>query len=160
MRRFTRGFLVPFLLLAIPLGILASLGYLAAHRQLARARDAAIARTAEAVTLLVADYQDSLRRETLLLARDPAVMERFADEMRAAFAPGTLDPLTKELVYLAVSIANQCDYCIASHGAMARAKGLSDEMHEEFMAVVLAAQKGNKRAMAYRVPVDQAFEES
>ena len=75
MRRFTRGFLVPFLLLAIPLGILASLGYLAAHRQLARARDAAIARTAEAVTLLVADYQDSLRRETLLLARDPAVID-------------------------------------------------------------------------------------
>ncbi|HEU4438943.1 MAG TPA: GAF domain-containing protein, partial [Methylomirabilota bacterium] len=75
MRRFTRGFLVPFLLLAIPLGILASLGYLAAHRQLARTRDAAIARTAEAVTLLVADYQDSLRRETLLLARDPAVID-------------------------------------------------------------------------------------
>ena len=75
MRRFTRGFLVPFLLLAIPLGILASLGYLAAHRQLARTRDAAIERTVDAVTVLVADYQDSLRRETLLLARDPAVID-------------------------------------------------------------------------------------
>ena len=83
----------------------------------------------------------------------------FAAEMKAAFAPGKLDPLTKELVYLAVSIANQCDYCIASHGAMARAKGMTEEMHEEFMAVVLAAQKGNKIAMAYRVPVDAAFEE-
>jgi AhpD family alkylhydroperoxidase len=93
------------------------------------------------------------------LARHPAVMERFADEMKAAFAPGKLDPLTKELVYLAVSIANQCDYCIASHGTMARAKGLTEEMHEEFMAVVLAAQKGNKMAVAYRVPVDAAFEE-
>jgi AhpD family alkylhydroperoxidase len=93
------------------------------------------------------------------LARHPAVMERFADEMRAAFAPGALDSLTKELVYLAVSIANQCDYCIASHGAMARSKGMTDAMHEEFMAVVLAAQKGNKIAMAYRVPVDEAFEE-
>jgi AhpD family alkylhydroperoxidase len=94
------------------------------------------------------------------LARHPAIMEQFADEMRAAFAPGKLDPLTKELVYLAVSIANQCDYCIASHGTMARAKGMTAEMHEEFMAVVLAAQKGNKIAMAYRVPVDQAFEEA
>jgi AhpD family alkylhydroperoxidase len=93
------------------------------------------------------------------LARHPAVMEQFAAEMKAAFAPGKLDPLTKELLYLAVSIANQCEYCIASHGAMARKKGMSEEMHEEFMKVVLAAQKGNKIAMAYRVPVDEAFEE-
>ena len=93
------------------------------------------------------------------LARNPSVMEAFAAEMKAAFAPGKLDPLTKELVYLAVSITNQCEYCIASHGAMARQKGMSEEMHEEFMAVVLAAQKGNKIAMAYRVPVDAAFEE-
>ncbi len=94
------------------------------------------------------------------LARHPVVMEQFAAEMKAAFAPGKLDPLTKELVYLAVSIANQCDYCIASHGAMARARGMTEEMHQEFMAVVLAAQKGNKIAMAYRVPVDAAFEET
>ena len=93
------------------------------------------------------------------LARHPSVMEQFAAEMKAAFAPGKLDPLTKELVYLAISVANQCDYCIASHGAMARAKGMTEEMHEEFMAVVLAAQKGNKITMAYRVPVDAAFEE-
>jgi AhpD family alkylhydroperoxidase len=93
------------------------------------------------------------------LARHSAVMESFAAEMKAAFAPGKLDPLTKELVYLAVSITNQCEYCIASHGTMARQKGMSEGMHEEFMAVVLAAQKGNKIAMAYRVPVDAAFEE-
>ena len=93
------------------------------------------------------------------MAKHPAVMEQFAAEMKSAFAPGKLDPLTKELVYLAVSIANQCDYCIASHGTMARAKGMTDEMYEEFMAVVLAALKGNKIATAYRVPVDAAFEE-
>jgi len=93
------------------------------------------------------------------LARHPAVMEQFAAEMKEAFAPGRLDPLTKELVYLAISIANQCEYCIASHGTMARRKGMTDEMHEEFMRVVMAAQKGNKIAMAYRVPVDAAFEE-
>ena len=93
------------------------------------------------------------------LARHPQVMEQFAGEMKAAFAPGKLDSLTKELIYLAVSITNQCDYCIASHGAMARQKGMSEEMYEEFMAVVLAAQKGNKIVNAYRVPVDAAFEE-
>jgi AhpD family alkylhydroperoxidase len=94
------------------------------------------------------------------MARHPAVMEQFAAEMKEAFAPGKLDPLTKELVYLAVSIANQCDYCIASHGTMARKKGMTDEMLEEFMRVVLAAIKGNKVAMAYRVPVDKAFEDA
>ena len=94
------------------------------------------------------------------LARHPAVMEQFAAEMKEAFAPGAIDPLTKELVYLAVSIANQCDYCIASHGTMARRKGMTDAMHEEFMKVVLAALKGNKIATAYRVPVDAAFEEA
>jgi AhpD family alkylhydroperoxidase len=94
------------------------------------------------------------------LARHPTAMEQFAEEMRVAFAPGKLDPLTKELIYLAVSVTNQCDYCIASHGAMARKKGMSEEMYEEFMAVVLAAQKGNKIVNAYRVPVDASFEES
>lgn len=94
------------------------------------------------------------------LARHPAVMEGFAAELRSAMAPGTLDALTKELIYLAVSVANQCDYCIASHGHMARKKGMSEEMYAEFIAVVLAAQKGNKLTAAYRVPVDAAFEES
>ena len=74
-------------------------------------------------------------------------------------APGKLDGLTKELIYLAVSVTNQCDYCINSHGYMARQKGMSEEMYEEFMAVVLAAQKGNKLASGYRVPIDAAFEE-
>ena len=93
------------------------------------------------------------------LARHPDTMERFAAEMKAVMAPGKLDALTKELIYLAVSVANQCDYCINSHGYMARQKGMTEEMYGEFMAVVLAAQKGNKIAMAYRVPVDAAFEE-
>jgi GAF domain-containing protein len=74
-RRVIRGFVVPFLVLALPLGILAGLGFVAAQRQLARTHEAAIARTVDAVTALVADYQDSLQRETVLLARDPAVVE-------------------------------------------------------------------------------------
>ena len=93
------------------------------------------------------------------LARHPDVMERFAAEMKAVMAPGKLDGLTKELIYLAVSMANRCDYCINSHGHMARQKGMTDEMYGEFMAVVLAAQKGNQIATGYRVPIDAAFEE-
>jgi GAF domain-containing protein/anti-sigma regulatory factor (Ser/Thr protein kinase) len=87
-RRFARGFLVPFLLLAIPLGMLAGLGFVAAHRQLERTRDAAVARTVDAVTALVSDYQDSLRRETELLARDPAVVEGTAKGDWATLARG------------------------------------------------------------------------
>ena len=75
MGRFIRGFLVPLLLLAIPLGVLAGLGFIAAQRQIVRTREDAIARTVGAVTALIADYQESLRRETVLLARDPAVIE-------------------------------------------------------------------------------------
>ena len=88
MRRFIRRFLVPFLLLAIPMGILAGLGFIAAHRQLERTRAAAVARTVDAVTALVADYQDSLQRETVLLARDPAVIEGTAKGDWAILARG------------------------------------------------------------------------
>jgi GAF domain-containing protein/CheY-like chemotaxis protein len=87
-RRLIRSFLVPFLLLAIPLGILAGLGFIAAHRQLERTRDAAVAQTVDAVTALVADYQESLRRETILLARDPAVVEGTAKGDWAILARG------------------------------------------------------------------------
>jgi GAF domain-containing protein len=87
-RRFIRRFLVPFLLLAIPMGMLAGLGFIAAHRQLERTRAAAVARTVDAVTALVADYQDSLRRETVLLARDPAVIEGTAKGDWATLARG------------------------------------------------------------------------
>ena len=88
MGRFTRRVVVPFLLLAIPLGILAALGYVSAARQLGRTRDDAIARTVNAVTVLVADYQEALRRETLLLARDPAVVEGVAKGDWATLARG------------------------------------------------------------------------
>jgi AhpD family alkylhydroperoxidase len=94
------------------------------------------------------------------LARHPDLMEQFAEEMRTVMGPGKLDPLTKELIYLAVSVANQCDYCVNSHGYMARKKGMTEEMFGEFVSVVTLAQKGNKIATAYRVPVDTAFEEN
>jgi AhpD family alkylhydroperoxidase len=84
---------------------------------------------------------DEINNVWKALAAHPDVMEGFAAELKAAMGPGKLDPLTKELIYLAVSVANQCDYCIASHTAMAAKKGMTDEMHQEFIAVVLAAQK-------------------
>jgi AhpD family alkylhydroperoxidase len=93
------------------------------------------------------------------LARHPGLMEQFAEEMRSVMGPGKLDPLTKELIYLAVSVANQCDYCVNSHSYMARKKGMTEEMFEEFVSIVTLAQKGNKIAAAYRVPIDAAFEE-
>ena len=88
MGRFTRHFVVPLLVLAVPLGILAGLGFLSAERQLARTREDAIARTVDAVTALVADYQQALERETLLLARDPAVVEGAAKGDWAILARG------------------------------------------------------------------------
>jgi AhpD family alkylhydroperoxidase len=73
-------------------------------------------------------------------------------------APGALDPLVKEMVYLAVSVTNGCAYCIASHGAAARKAGMSEAMFGELMAVVGMANETNRLANGSRVPVDAAFE--
>ena len=73
-------------------------------------------------------------------------------------APGALDPLTKELIYLAVSISNGCAYCTASHGAAAKRHGMTPEMLGELMAIVGMANETNRLADGYRVPVDERFE--
>jgi AhpD family alkylhydroperoxidase len=72
--------------------------------------------------------------------------------------PGALDPLTKEMVYLAVSVSNGCTYCIASHTASARKAGMSETMFGELMAVTGMANETNRLANGYRVPVDAAFQ--
>jgi AhpD family alkylhydroperoxidase len=72
-------------------------------------------------------------------------------------APGTLDPLTKELIYIAASTINGCSYCVHSHTAAARAKGLTDEQHAEFLAVVGMAAETNALATAMQIPVDPEF---
>ena len=74
-------------------------------------------------------------------------------------APGALDVLTKEMIYLAVSVTNGCGYCIASHGAAARKAGMSEAMFGELMGVVGMANETNRLANGYRVPIDKAFEE-
>ena len=91
------------------------------------------------------------------LANDPALLERTWTTLKAVMAPGALDPLTKELIYVAVSIANGCPYCIHSHTAAARAKGLSDAQHGEFLAVVGMANQTNALVNGMQVPVDAAF---
>ena len=92
------------------------------------------------------------------LAHDPATLERTWASVREIMAPGALDALTKEMVYLAVSVTNGCGYCIASHSAAARKAGMSEAMFGELMAVVGMANETNRLANGYRVPIDPAFE--
>jgi AhpD family alkylhydroperoxidase len=77
--------------------------------------------------------------------------------IKQVMAPGALDPLTKELLYLAVSVTNGCGYCIASHGAGARAKGMTEQQLSELMAVIGLANETNRLATGYEVPVDARF---
>jgi AhpD family alkylhydroperoxidase len=91
------------------------------------------------------------------MAVHPANMRRFWEQVKAVMGPGTLDPVTKELIYLAVSISQQCEYCVASHTVAARRKGASEDMLAEMIAIVGLAVEGNRLASAYQVPVDAAF---
>ena len=92
------------------------------------------------------------------LARDAANLKRTWQSIKEIMAPGALDALTKEMIYVAVSVSNGCEYCIASHGAAARKAGMSEPMFGELMAVVGMANETNRLANGYRVPVDAAFE--
>lgn len=90
------------------------------------------------------------------MARHPRQMQRMWSNMKAVMAPGALDPMVKELVYVAVSVTNNCEYCIASHTAQARKRGMTEAMFGELMAVVGLANETNRLANGYRVPVDPA----
>jgi AhpD family alkylhydroperoxidase len=92
------------------------------------------------------------------LAHDPATLQRTWDSVKQVMAPGALDPLVKEMIYVAVSVTNGCGYCIASHSAAARKAGMTDAMFAELMAVVGMANETNRLANGYRVPIDPAFE--
>jgi AhpD family alkylhydroperoxidase len=92
------------------------------------------------------------------LANQPALLERtWASIKEVMIAPGALDPLTKELVYIAASTINGCSYCVHSHTAAARAKGLTEQQHAEFLAVVGMAAETNALANALQIPVDPEF---
>jgi AhpD family alkylhydroperoxidase len=92
------------------------------------------------------------------LAHDPALLTRTWQSIKEVMAPGALDALTKEMIYLAVSVTNSCAYCIASHTAAARKAGMSEAMFGELMAVVGMANETNALSNGYRVPIDPAFE--
>lgn len=92
------------------------------------------------------------------LAHDPALLAQTWERVKAVMAPGALDPLTKELVYIAVSATNGCSYCVHSHTAAARAKGMTEAQHGELLAVIALASHTNALANALQVPVDAAFE--
>ena len=92
------------------------------------------------------------------LANHPPTLRRTWESLKEVMAPGALDPLTKELIYLAVSVSNGCQYCTASHGAAAKRLGMTPEMLGELLAVVAMANETNRLADGYRVPVDERFE--
>lgn len=92
------------------------------------------------------------------LANHPPTLKRTWASLKEVMAPGALDPLTKELIYLAVSITNSCQYCTHSHGAAAKRLGMTKEMLGELVAIVGMANETNKLADGYRVPVDERFE--
>jgi AhpD family alkylhydroperoxidase len=94
------------------------------------------------------------------IAHDPATLKRTWEDIKQIMAPGTLDPLTKEMIYIAVSVTNQCNYCIASHTASAQKKGMSDAQFKELMAVVGMANETNKMVTGYQVEIDEQFKKS
>ena len=91
------------------------------------------------------------------LAHDPAALRRTWETAKQVMSPGALDPLTKEMIYLAVSVSNQCDYCVASHIAGARGKGMTDEQLRELIAVVGFANSNNRVVAGYQVEIDERF---
>jgi AhpD family alkylhydroperoxidase len=91
------------------------------------------------------------------LAHDPATLRRTWESIKQIMAPGALDPLTKELIYVAVSVTNQCGYCIASHTAAARKAGMTEAMFAELMAVVGMANETNKLVTGWQVEIDDRF---
>lgn len=101
------------------------------------------------------DYVNNFWRA---LAADPALLRQVWEGVSAVMGPGALDPLTKEFVYIAVSTANGCSYCVHSHTAAARAKGMTEAQHAELLAVIATAAQTNALVTALQVPVDQRFD--
>ncbi|MGA8428222.1 MAG: carboxymuconolactone decarboxylase family protein [Candidatus Sulfotelmatobacter sp.] len=91
------------------------------------------------------------------LANDPATLKRTWEDIKQIMAPGALDPLTKEMIYVAVSVTNQCNYCIASHTVSAQQKGMTDEMFKELMSVVGMANETNRLCAGYQIEIDEQF---
>lgn len=91
------------------------------------------------------------------LANDPPLLKATWERLKQVMGPGELDPLVKEMIYMAVSVANGCEYCTHSHTAAARAKGMTPEMHGELLAVIAMASQTNALATALQVETDEVF---
>jgi AhpD family alkylhydroperoxidase len=91
------------------------------------------------------------------LAHDPPTLKRTWKDIKQIMAPGALDPLTKEMIYVAVSVTNQCNYCIASHTVSAQKKGMTDAMFKELMSVVGMANETNRLSAGYQIEIDEQF---
>ena len=102
-------------------------------------------------------HVDDVNNFWKLLANEPRMLRHTWESLKSIMGPGSLDPLTKELIYVAISITNNCEYCMASHTAAARAKGAGDAQINELYAVVALANMTNRLANAYKVPVDPQF---
>jgi AhpD family alkylhydroperoxidase len=121
---------------------------------------------AEASPAVRAVYDDIMRTRKIdwinnfwkVLAHDPATLKRTWESLKQVMAPGAIDALTKEMIYLAVSVTNGCEYCTASHTAAARKAGMNDAMLGELMAVVGMANETNRLSDGYRIPIDPALE--
>jgi AhpD family alkylhydroperoxidase len=92
-----------------------------------------------------------------VLAHHPPSLKRMWANAKAVMGAGALDPLTKELIYIAVSVTNGCHYCIASHGAAARSKGMSSEQYAELVAIIGLANETNRHAVALDLTIDERF---
>ncbi len=92
-----------------------------------------------------------------VLAHHPPTLRRMWANVKEVMSPGALDPLTKELIYVAVSVTNNCQYCIASHSAAARKKGMTEEQFGELLAVVGLANDTNRLVNGYAAPIDEQF---
>jgi AhpD family alkylhydroperoxidase len=93
------------------------------------------------------------------LANDPASLKRTWEQLKAVMvAPGAIDPLVKEMIYIAVSTANGCGYCVHSHTAAARAKGMTDAQHGELVAIIGMAGQTNHMVTAMQIPIDPEFD--
>jgi AhpD family alkylhydroperoxidase len=98
---------------------------------------------------------DRVNNFWMYLANDPATLRRTWESIKDIMAPGALDPVVKELIYIAVSVTNGCEYCVASHTAAAEKKGMTPEMFNEMMAVVGMANETNRLVTGYRVALDE-----
>ena len=94
------------------------------------------------------------------IAHDPVTLKRTWESIKQIMAPGALDPLTKEMLYVAVSVTNKCQYCVASHTSSARQKGMTDAMFHELQAVIGMANETNKLVTGYQVEIDEQFKHS